>query len=284
MTGQELLLTALDQRYEKYRAERKRCKDEFSEQAVHELRVATRRMLALIELLRAVTSQPRLKDLRRAFKEQLDSLDELRDTQVMLAEISKTIESLPDLACLQKILRKREKRLLKAAERDVRGLKVNAIAASVKKVRTGLLEAAFSQDLTTRLLTTVDEAFLTVTQRYGLIDPTLLASVHHMRIAFKKFRYMVELIYLLLPGFPQKNLGEMHAYQSLMGDIQDLEVFLRALGKFAGKDKNFDPILVRAYYQRRLAETLKAYLENAQQFDRFWRPASDRLFPWEDTI
>ena len=50
MPADDLLLTALTQRYEKYLAERKRCKDEFSEEAVHDLRVAGRRLLALIEL------------------------------------------------------------------------------------------------------------------------------------------------------------------------------------------------------------------------------------------
>ena len=96
MSAHELLKTALNQRYEKYIAERKRCKEEFSEEAVHDLRIAARRVLALIELLRAVAPSPHLQKLRRAFKDQLDSLDELRDIQVMLAEISETLETLPE--------------------------------------------------------------------------------------------------------------------------------------------------------------------------------------------
>ena len=56
-----LLLEALEQRWKNYRAELKRCRAEFSNEAVHDLRVATRRMLALIQLLNSISPRPRSK-------------------------------------------------------------------------------------------------------------------------------------------------------------------------------------------------------------------------------
>src|SRR6185295_15395910 len=91
------LLEALDKRWKDYRAELKRCRAEFSNEAVHDLRVAARRMLALVQLLNSIAARPRLQKLNRAFKDQLNEFDDLRDTQVILAELSETIQELPQL-------------------------------------------------------------------------------------------------------------------------------------------------------------------------------------------
>jgi CHAD domain-containing protein len=165
MNAQELLLNSLDKRYSKYVAERQRCKDEFSEEAVHDLRIASRRLLALLTLLRAIDPQPRLQQLRRLFKNQLDGLDELRDTQVMLAEISEAIATLPEIEPLGKYLQKREKRLLKTVEQEVRALKNSAISKHIEKIQQDLIGSLVGQDLTASLLSTLDEASSIVNRR-----------------------------------------------------------------------------------------------------------------------
>jgi CHAD domain-containing protein len=165
MNAQELLINSLEQRYSKYVAERQRCKGEFSEEAVHDLRIASRRLLALLTLLRAIDPQPRLQQLRRLFKNQLDGLDELRDTQVMLAEISETIAILPEIQPLEKYLQKREKRLLKTVEQEVRALKNSVISRHIEKIQQDLIGPLAGQDFTASLLSDVDEASLTLNRR-----------------------------------------------------------------------------------------------------------------------
>ena len=59
----QLLLEALEKRWKNYRVELKRCRAEFSNEAVHDLRVAVRRLLAVIELLNAISPRPRLQKL-----------------------------------------------------------------------------------------------------------------------------------------------------------------------------------------------------------------------------
>ncbi len=113
LTVNQLLLEAVDQRWKKYRTELKRCRAEFSNEAVHDLRVAARRMLALVQLLNSIAARPRLQKLNRAFKDQLDQFDDLRDTQVMLAELSETIQELPQLQKFQYHLQVVEEDLLK---------------------------------------------------------------------------------------------------------------------------------------------------------------------------
>ncbi len=285
MDAQILLLDALEARWEKYREQLKACRREFSEEAVHDLRVAARRLLALIEMLRALAPHPRLQKIRKALKSQLDDFDDLRDTQVMLAEISETLGILPELKPFQKVLLKRERRLLREAEELVEALKLSSIARRLEKVRQVWREISSGEALNGLLFQALDEAFLTVLQRYRRIDPTLPASIHHTRVAFKKFRYMIEIINPLLPGFPESNFKRMHDYQTAMGEIQDVEVFLYTLGDFSEPEAGEDELLsgqqaVRSYYERRHAELISAYLEDKGEIETFWRADPGQPFPW----
>ena len=63
MNVQTLLLDSLNTRWDKYKAELKTCRSEFSEEAVHDFRVATRRLLASLDLLRAVMRDAKIKKL-----------------------------------------------------------------------------------------------------------------------------------------------------------------------------------------------------------------------------
>ena len=170
MDAQELILKAFDQRYQCYVAERKRCREDFSEEAVHDMRIASRRLLALVDLLQEVTPHLNLKNLRAVFKNQLDSLDNLRDTQVMLAEFTENIENLPELATLIKFLKKREKRLLEAAEHDVHEFKLTRIARQIENTRTNLASLNAEQELSPRLLPALDNARLKVNQRLQAVE------------------------------------------------------------------------------------------------------------------
>ena len=281
MTAQDLLLTSLGQRYEKYQAEYKRCKAEFSEEAVHDLRVSTRRFLAIVLLLHAVQPDQNLQKLRRLLKNQLDSLDDLRDTQVMLTEISEMLESLPDLAPFQKFLLKREKRLLTGAQFKVGKFKAGTVSRKVENLLARLSEPTFSQDLLAQLLACVDDSFFKVVRRSKRVDSTRSASIHRVRVAFKKFRYMLEIISPLLPGLPDEQFKRMHGYQAGMGDIQDVEVFLQSWDDFVARHKTIASEQVRSFYEQRHVDLINAYVENMNEFVTFWRPEPDQSFPWQ---
>jgi CHAD domain-containing protein len=281
MNAHELLLDVLNQRSSKYVEERRRCEEEFSDDAVHDLRVASRRFLALLTLLEIIDSRQSLKKLRRTFKKQLDSLDELRDTQVMRAGIAESVAALPELEPFGEYLRKREKKLLKAAEGEIIETKTGKISGRVEKIRDDLTGQLAGRDLAPSLLSAVDNVNLTVRQRMGQVDHTRAAIIHRVRVAFKKFRYMLEIISPLLPNFPESQLEAMHEYQSRMGEIQDAEVFLRALDKFADKHKSYDPQPVRQVYEQRHTELINAYINKMDEFFTFWRETPEKSFPWE---
>ena len=280
LTVNQLLLAALDKRWKNYRAQLKRCRAEFSNEAVHDLRVAARRMLALIQLLNSIAARPRLQKLNRAFKDQLNQFDDLRDTQVMLAEISETIKELPQLQKFQYHLQIVEEDLLKTLRKKLKVIDLFDVSKRIRKTRESL-ETNSDDELALQTLQAVDHAFLVTKQRHSWIDSAQSATIHRVRIAFKAFRYMVEIIQPLLKDFPPDNLKQMNDYQSLMGEIQDVEVIMQALADAPVQVASFDPVPVRDYYERCHSQAVSAYWERKDELDTFWRPTPDQPFPWE---
>lgn len=276
----QFLLEALDQRWENYRAELKRCRSEFSNEAVHDLRASARRMLAFIQLLNSISPRPRLQKLNHAFKEQLDEFDELRDTQVILAELSETQKELPQLGEFTAYLQEVEKSHLKTLRKKLKVIDLFEVSKRIRRMQEALKTESDDYQ-TLPILQAVDEAFLATRQRQNWISPAAAATIHRVRIAFKAFRYMVEVVHPLLNGFPSENLERMHDYQSLMGEIQDIEVIMQALAEAPIHLSTFDSEPVRRYYERCHADAISAYLEAMNQLDTFWRLAPDQPFPWE---
>jgi len=278
----KLLLEALDDRWRNYRMELKRCRAEFSNEAVHNLRVATRRMLALIQLLNSISPRPRLRKLMRAFKDQLDEFDNLRDTQVILDEVSKLIHELPQLNDFQKHLQFAEEKLLRKLRKEIKQLESSEISKRIRKTHVAI-EAETNNDLSSQLMQVVDDVYLITQQRLGWVDLTRSATIHRMRIAFKALRYMIEIVHPLLNDFPIENLKRMNGYQSLMGEIQDAEVFAQKLADFSEHASFVDLEPARRYCERRHAVAISAYVAEQNQLATFWRSAPEQPFPWEKT-
>ena len=279
--SKQLLLNGLENRWKKYREELKRCHTEFSNEAVHDLRVAARRLLAFIQLLKSISPRLRLKKLTRAFKDQLDEFDDLRDTQVILAELSEILQDLPQLQEFQKYLQSEEQKLLRTLRKRIKKLDISEVKKRIHKTHEAIEE--MDGDLESHILQAVDDAFLRVKQRYSAADIARPATIHRVRVAFKSFRYMVEIIHPLLRNFPAENIKRMNDYQSLMGEIQDAEVFTQTLADFSEHASFSDPEPVRRYEDRRHTDAISAYENQMNQLVTFWRGEPDQPFPWERT-
>lgn len=281
MNMHELLVESLDSRWRKYKIELKNCRRNFSEEAVHDFRVSIRRMLAFLEMLRWISEYPKIRKMRRELKEQLDNLDDLRDTQILLVDASESIQEIPALLPFQQFLEREEKKLLKAARKDIKSIKINNLSRRVRKLAQNL-QALAQPGLEEIVFSAVDEIFKVVLQRYALIDPSQPATIHRVRIAFKKFRYMLECIHPALQDMPQDYLKKLHHYQSAMGDIQDMEVALQCIADFSAKPSaSFDQEAVLGFYKKRHTLAVLRYLEDKGEVATFWRTAPTESFPEE---
>ncbi len=280
MDAKDLLLNSLDEHEADYRGKLKLCRADFSQGAVHDLRTSIRRLLATLDVVAFFTSESRAEKLSDRLKDQLDGVGDLRDVQVMLDRISEDVSTLPELESFHAHLKKHEKRKEHASEKYVADIKPGSVKKRLSKIREAVDDLS-AEDLNGKLPQTVDEAYLTVLQRYGWIDPEQLISIHHLRVAFKEFRYRVEVIHSCLPDFPADQLEHMHEYQTQMGDIHDIEVLLDALAAFAKDNDSFEPEPVRRFYERVLADALSAYLKSKEEVLTFWRATPLAPFPWE---
>lgn len=275
-----ILVEALETSWGKFRLELKNCRDEFSEEAVHDLRVSTRRLLAYFDLLRAIVPHERLRKIGRILKDQLDELDDLRDVQVMLVDATEAIQEVPDLKPFQAHLKKEEKYHLRLTRKLVKARDVKELSKRVKKVREMVLGLP-EENLEQLIFLAMDHAFARVLQAYSSMDAEHPASIHKLRIVFKKFRYSIEIVHSLLQDYPQANFERMHEYQSKLGHIQDMEVASQYLTDLDASASLPGLELVTAYYASRLQTAVLNFIEDKGEALVFWRNSPDQSFPWE---
>ncbi len=313
------LAGALKRQCKCYRKELKRCQRKFSENAVHQSRVETRRLLSLLELLVPFLPGARLDKIRTGLKRHLDTFDDLRDAHVQLQLLRKWHCPYPEAKAFERHLRKCEKRFDRRTRKDIKRIKTKRlgkwIAACREELRmpvvaatTGTDGAGFSRSagspgvparsdpvslippqIRDSLFHSVDAAFQNALDHKNRIDPERTKTIHRTRIAFKKFRYMVEVLAGFWPIASSRRLAAMHAYQTLMGDVQDLEVLLRAFDKFSKKKElesfpgsgarkrgSSAPRTFRDELFRRREQLNQHYLSKAGLVYSFWPPKGSR--------
>ncbi len=276
------LLTALDERWENYRTQVKTCRREFSEEAVHDLRVSTRRLLAALDIVRALDPHPRLQKVRRVLKDQIDDLDDLRDVQVMLAEAVENIERFGELQSFVSHLQEQEAHFLRKARKQVNRLKLSELRRRIEKIRDSIKKRMVEEKFRALLFQAVDNVYARTVQVLNQVDASRPGTIHRLRLAFKKFRYTVEVVCALIANYPEKHRERMHEYQSAMGDIHDIEVFLNTLADFSESGAaSFDIKPVCSFYEKRHAELIASFMDDKAELFTFWRAASDQPFPWE---
>lgn len=259
----------------RYRKRLDRCHEKFSEAAVHELRVETRRVLALLDLLEALHFEDSLKKLRKTFKRRLDAFDALRDTQVQLRLLKPLWRDYPEARELRSRLRGHEKRLVSKLARKIGATKYGRPSRRLRQIQRALRDCldapthATSDALASAVL---QEAFDRVAALRRQVRPSDTATIHRARVAFKRFRYMSELLRPLLPAITAARLNRMREYQAMAGDIQDLEVLLARLSELVKKRE------LRPESVRRLRKEL---LRQRRRAIRLFMARIDDLFEFE---
>lgn len=279
-TSLSLLEQALDKRWQVYSTQLETCRVQASKEAVHDLRVAMRRLLAVIDLFRALQPGPSLQKIRKRIKEQLDHLDELRDTQVILADLILMQEQLPESKPFINHLQKREKDLLRASGKYVHSIRVGGLNRQINSVKDSLEKYAQTTDLDALIPTVMDDYYARILHQISLLDPARAATIHQVRIAFRKFRYMMEIVFPLFPDFPQDLLKKLHDYQDRMGHVQDIEILLEYLNEFVDKKHSFDPTPVSQFFRSQHQMAIEAFFAQQGQVHEFWRASAAAKYPW----
>jgi len=268
---------SLDTQWRRYRKRLKRCQTRFSEKAVHESRVETRRLLATVELLGAFIPEKRIDKARAELKNHLDTFDQLRDTHVQLVYVGHLVGSFSAARPFRDWLGKREKKFTEKAGKNVKGVKTRRLAryvASFDREIRRLRKHTTPERAFEMAQQAMNRAFARVAQLCRRVKADDSDTIHRTRIAFKRFRYMVDAMSSLLPAVTDEHRRAMRGYQSMMGDIQDVEVLLGAFAKFLRK-KEVNPAAakkLRDELRRRRQWLIRVYLGAADRLRHFWPP------------
>jgi len=275
-----ILAAALDRRWQSYRKQLRLCQAKFSEEAVHELRVATRRLLAQFTLLSCVTPSAALEKARRVLKRRLAALGDLRDAQVQRLFIEQKAASFPELVLLHAWLQRRERRLTKSAAEKVNRFKTRKlerwIAAMSGDLTANAGRSRAQRQLASAVLRAAAQAFAEAVERRQAIDLADLRTIHQTRVAFKRFRYILESLSPGITGLSKRQLRALAYYQRKMGIIQDLEVIQACVARYVRVDNRRKALLQRfsRHLAQRRARALRSFLKSADHLFEFWPPAA----------
>jgi CHAD domain-containing protein len=273
---EKTLKASLKERWKRYRRALKRCQRKFSEKAVHASRIETRRLLSLVELLNIFLGQSHLKKTRRALKRHLDAFDSLRDTQVQLLLLEKHRRQFPEARSFHQMLVKREGRCLKAAARRIKRVNIDLLQKVFYRLARQLdhMREGPSQRIRHRaaMMNAVRDAFAKAVELQRAMDPGAAETIHRTRIAFKKFRYMVEALQPLFAEITRERVSAMQDFQSMMGEVQDGEVFFARLDKHTRGDETRAKMLARFRHWLLVRHTAQITycLKHADRLHEFW--------------
>ncbi len=260
----------------RYRKRLTCCQKKFSEKAVHDLRIEARRILALLDLLDALHFKESPEKLRKTFKKRLDAFDDLRDTHVQRVLLKPLWGRFPEAHEFKKHLGKCEKRLEREMSREIKTCKSGWLNRTLKEIEKSLRQSAANPP-TRRESASQSQLLLSAAYRRVVILRRQIrrstpATIHRMRVAFKRFRYTAELLQPFLPQFTPARLERMKDFQGAAGDIQDVAVLLERIEKETKKDaitaasvKNLRDELLRS--ERRAIEKLMERIDELKDFE-----------------
>jgi CHAD domain-containing protein len=270
-----LLEKSLKKQSKSYRKGLKACQDKLTERAIHDLRVGARRLLSTVELLRGVLSGRGIDDVERALKKHLDTFAELRDTHVQLPAIARMRRTFPVALPFYVYLVEREARFAKSARKRIKRVETRPLARLIADCRADVEACAKKyspQKACAGLVRSAEQAYQRTRRLRARIDPSRTATIHRTRIAFKRFRYMVETLMAYVPNPDRSLLRALHDYQTMMGEIQDAEVLLETLDHYLERHR-FPAEPARHLCEellRRRQGLIEVFLGAADQLDAFW--------------
>jgi CHAD domain-containing protein len=235
-----------------------------SEKNVHDLRISVRRMLALLELMGPFCRRERLLDAERRLNKFFKTSGLLRDVQAQRCAIQKELKRFPELAHFHKWLTRREERLARRFEKHIRCGAKPKLKAALLALHKGLRKAA-NKEKRQRLnpkdyLAKADARYQHLVELRAAVRANCPSTIHCLRIAFKAYRYMVEILKPEVFPVSQASLAAMREYQGVMGEIQDNEMLLARMRKYEKAKRRITLSAFRSELKRRHAELINRFL------------------------
>jgi CHAD domain-containing protein len=271
----------LTRAWRSFRDRLERCRERCTEKSLHQLRVEARRLMAVATVLNVVIPERHLEELTRRVKEIFRQSSQLRDTHVRACLIEEEFSMFPELKPLRKLLQKKEKKLRKKWQERVDEIKEAKLKKLVHLAKGELShrfrDARSIKRCQSALLREIDQAHERTVRLLGLARDGSPARIHRLRIAFKKLRYLIEVLEPLIPDLSRRDLRHMNMWQETMGEIQDTAILRSLLKKYHRKtgERNFRRF--EMHLARREHRLTLQFLASADRLVAFWPPSSNAV-------
>jgi CHAD domain-containing protein len=272
-----IVIGSLEERWQVFALLAENVRRRPSKKAVHDLRVAARRLISLLDIVGEVVDEPVVRRLRKQLKKHLRAFSALRDNQVQIGLARSLAAQFPALRLFLTVLMVREKRLLKDARREVTPRRVLALRVHLDRIGVALGMVLDDPELM-QILPGVFMGVLARTYARSVVMKSAalggdVEAIHRLRLSFKHFRYSVEALRRMFPGGSDRLLKALNQYQTRMGAVQDFQLFAAAVTRYVRGKRPLPPdqsVLLQKTLARRRQELIQVFLDSAEELPQFW--------------
>lgn len=218
-----------------------RARESFDPEAIHDLRVSSRRLREGIAIFSGCFRKRQLAPIRKELKDLTAMLGAIRNTDEALLFFSplagncdpgSSVTALNIVATLQERRGDEQRQLRRALKKiDPASLlgRIDHICSSPRIFNPS--SAALFQPVATSILEAVAAREKTVVELLpeALVEENVTAQ-HRLRIAVKRFRYRTEFLAPIAKGDYRRVYSALKEYQEILGHMHDLDVFLGLAG------------------------------------------------------
>lgn len=249
-------------------------------EALHQFRIHTRKLRALLQEFKRFFDPKWLKRHKRLLSDLMEQTNKKRDNDVLLSDIdsfakkisSKNKKSLDEW---KKSLQKKEKNLEKTLLLFMNGNQLSAELIALREHfhTETIYQTSARQPLILVAITIIDQKIREIiAQGKELTEKSPKKAYHKLRIEFKKLRYLIE---LLSPLIPQKKLdnalSHLKRIQTILGEINDLQIQkneLKSLFKTSGGKKQKSLRLLQKKMKKREKKRMEAFQKAFHTFKK----------------
>jgi phosphohistidine phosphatase len=232
--------------------------------------------MTIIELNERFNSDNTVQRTRIMLKDQLSKLGDLRDAHVEIVTIRQYLKQLPELKDFSDDLSDRERICLNAAKKILSKSDIGFIQNAIGRARIGLearrttIDASGANKI---IHDALDRSFDDVNKKLGLVTVADYSTIHSLRLAFKPFRYQLQMLQSLIP-VDRKQLRTAQLLARMMGQIQNLQVLMKDLAEFKCGKESTQHALVEVWLEleRRKAESVQRFVRAIPKFGSIWKP------------
>jgi len=270
-------MRAVEGRWHRVSAELVRNRRRCTEGGIHDLRVATRRLLAVLDLADAVLPGEVSPRSRRILRRNLKSFSPLRDCHVRILTLRGLMRRFTVARPMLREARILEKELVAGAGRVIARFDTAAFERDMSAIALALASLedtpARASAAASVLAGIAAKKYLRVAARGVKVNAGDTRTIHRLRVAFKEFRYTMEALVPLSRGVGKARLKAMNAFQDRMGEIQDIEVLIGTVGRFAVTRGAAFPVSVlnlQRHLARRRLSLVNSFMNGAEAVKQFW--------------